>query len=150
MTMNKEQVKVGLRVKSNVDFSGVPKGTHGIIDALYEEGGGCFVAWDLPDRPLPADYTKWNEKSAITPGQPLRDGFAWDELKFLDVVTTIAPQDLYDVFAEWRTIRSGDRTQRFGQYAMNKLLTTETYPDIFYETDERKAYQRICEVFVKG
>lgn len=48
--ITKEQAKIGTKVKSNVDFSGVPKGTIGIIDDHYGTDGeilGVMVAWDL-------------------------------------------------------------------------------------------------------
>lgn len=86
--MTKEQAKIGTKVKSNVDFSGVPKGTIGIIDDHYGTDGeilGVMVAWDLPDNPLPKGYQIW-------PGYRtlyfliLRDGFSIKELIYLDLV----------------------------------------------------------------
>lgn len=66
-------MKIGQRVRSKVDFSGVPKGTEGIID--FDYGTGFMVAWDLKDRPLPKNYKMWNGEPAVKPGMPLRDGF---------------------------------------------------------------------------
>jgi hypothetical protein len=75
---------VGTKVKSLVDFSGVPKGTTGIIDEDYNTG--VMVAWDLPDQPLPLNYRFYNNKPAFCSGQPLRDGFdKKTELHFLEV-----------------------------------------------------------------
>jgi hypothetical protein len=79
------EAKVGVRIKSNRTFAGIPVGTQGVIDEDY--GTGVTVAWDLPDRPLPDGYTQWDGSPAITPGLPLRDGFDKDtELDFLDLV----------------------------------------------------------------
>jgi hypothetical protein len=85
--MKIEEAIVGTKVVSLVDFCGVPKGTIGIIDEEYENKNGIVVAWDLPDRPLPIGYTKYNNKLAIHRGQPLRDGFnKQTELKYLQVL----------------------------------------------------------------
>lgn len=64
-------LKVGTRVRNLRDFSGVPKGTLGIVDEDY--GTGIMIAWDLPDQPLPLDY-KYEGKPASSTGI-LRDGF---------------------------------------------------------------------------
>lgn len=40
--------KVGKRVRTLVEFSGVPKGTTGIV-TRYDEGA-VAIAWDLPHR----------------------------------------------------------------------------------------------------
>jgi hypothetical protein len=82
--MTAEQAKVGTRVRSLRDFSGVRKGTEGIIDADYNTG--VMIAWDLPGRPLPKGYRKYDGKPAIQTGI-LRDGFDKEtELEFLEVV----------------------------------------------------------------
>lgn len=73
-------VRVGLRVKAKVMFSGVPEGTEGVIDELYE--GGFMVAWDLPDAPLPPGYSEYDGKPAIL-SRILRDGFEAKELEYL-------------------------------------------------------------------
>jgi len=78
----REQAITGSRVISNVDFSGVRSGTEGVIDEDY--GTGVMVAWDLPDQPLPEGYRVYDGIPAIRSGI-LRDGFAWDELKYLDL-----------------------------------------------------------------
>jgi hypothetical protein len=75
---------VGTRVKSTIDFSGVPRGTEGVIDEDY--GTGIMVAWDLPESPLPKGYTKYDGIPAVTSGI-LRDGFdKRTELILLDPV----------------------------------------------------------------
>ena len=79
--ITKEQAKVGTKVKSNVEFAGVPKGTHGIIDEDY--GTGVMIAWE----PLPKDYKEYDGKWACVSGI-LRDGFdKRGELIFLDLCT---------------------------------------------------------------
>jgi hypothetical protein len=83
--MNIELANVGRFVRSNVDFAGVPKGTRGVIDEDY--GTGVIVAWDLPDRPLPAGYREWDGRAAYCAGTPLRDGFDKErELVYLEAV----------------------------------------------------------------
>lgn len=81
--MTLDQAKVGVLVKSTCHFSGVPKGTEGVIDEDY--GDGVMVAWDLPARPLPKHYRKYDGVPMIKSGI-LRDGFSKeDELIFLEV-----------------------------------------------------------------
>lgn len=79
----------GLRVRSLRDFVNVPKGTEGVIDEVYclglDELPGVMVAWDLPDRPLPAGYRAWDGRPAFA-SKILRDGFGADETHFLEVV----------------------------------------------------------------
>ena len=73
-----------MRVRSLVDFSGVPKGTEGIIDEDYVTG--VTVAWDLPEQPLPPGYFEYDGRPAIQSGL-LRDGFDKErDLDFLEVV----------------------------------------------------------------
>lgn len=87
--MTKEQVKIGLRVKTTVAFAGVPAGTEGVMDELYSltpDSRGVTVAWDLPEQPLPKGYQQHDGRSAIQHGL-LRDGFDLDdELHYLNVV----------------------------------------------------------------
>jgi len=79
--MTVHQARVGVRVRSLVDFSNVPRGTEGIIDEDY--GTGIMVAWDLPDNPLPKEYSVYDGRPAVVSGI-LRDGFSkTDELHFL-------------------------------------------------------------------
>lgn len=82
--MNVNEATVGTRVKSVVDFAGIPAGTQGVIDEDY--GSGVMVAWDLPDYPLQPGYRAHDGKPAFATGI-LRDGFnKTDELHFLDKV----------------------------------------------------------------
>lgn len=81
--MTEKEARVGTVVKSNRDFEGVPKGTEGLIDELYE--GGVTVAWDLPHRRIPRNW-EYTGQWAVEQGVPLRDGFATEELCFLDLV----------------------------------------------------------------
>lgn len=78
---------IGLRVRSLREFVGIPKGTEGVIDEVYDLGGrkGVTVAWDLPDRPLPAGYQAWDGRPAFA-SKILRDGFGEDETQFLEVI----------------------------------------------------------------
>jgi len=79
--MKPEDAIIGTRVRSLVDFAGVPAGTEGVIDQDY--GSGVMVAWDLPDRPLPPGYRAYDGRPAVRSGL-LRDGFDKDgELEFL-------------------------------------------------------------------
>jgi hypothetical protein len=87
--MNINQCYLGCEVVSLCDFSGVPKGTHGVIDELCSTG--AMVAWDLPEHPLPKGYKYWNGKPSCAPGQPLRDGFSFQELQFLTPCLTEVP-----------------------------------------------------------
>jgi len=93
--MNINEATIGTRVKTLVDFSGVPKGTEGVIDQDY--GTGIMVAWDLPDRALPAGYCQFDGRPAVatrrgeaprrSPTGILRDGFdKKSELHFLEPV----------------------------------------------------------------
>jgi hypothetical protein len=84
--MTSEQAIVGTRVKALVGFSGVPRGTEGVIDEDY--GTGVTVAWDGPPgfAKLPEGYRKYDGKYAIQTGI-LRDGFdKQEELKLLGLV----------------------------------------------------------------
>ena len=65
--MTIEEARIGTRVMSLVEFSGVPIHTQGIIDEDYDTG--VMVAWNLSD------------------GSPLRDGFDKEtDLKYLTVL----------------------------------------------------------------
>ena len=79
--MTQEEAKVGTIVKTNVEFPAIAKGTCGVIDQYYPTG--VMVAWDLPDQPLPPGYRIFDGRPAIV-SKILRDGFSWDELKYLD------------------------------------------------------------------
>ena len=94
--MDKNEAIIGTRVKSLVDFAGVPKGTEGVIDEDYY-GIGIMVAWDLPDQPLPKNYSCYDGKPAISSGI-LRDGFDKEtELKFLEKVKKFDRFNLIDI-----------------------------------------------------
>lgn len=83
--MTEQEATIGTRVRTLVPFSGVPKGTEGIIDEDY--GTGLTVAWDLPDQPLPAGYRQYDGRSAIQ-SRLLRDGFdKAGELHVLEIVS---------------------------------------------------------------
>jgi hypothetical protein len=82
--MRIHEARIGVRVKSLVDFSGVPKGTEGVIDEDY--GTGVMVAWDLPNQPLPKGYSVHTGKPSFVSGV-LRDGFdRKKDLHFLELV----------------------------------------------------------------
>lgn len=67
--MNPHEALVGAHVKTNVEFSGVPAGTVGVI--IEDYGTGVMVQWALQSQPA---------------GWPLRDGFdKKTELQFLDL-----------------------------------------------------------------
>jgi len=79
--------QIGIRIRSKVPFSGVPKGTEGIVDEHYVllNKPGFMVAWDLSDHPLPSGYSRHDGAPAIQTGI-LRDGFEQDELEYLEAV----------------------------------------------------------------
>jgi hypothetical protein len=82
--MNASELRVGMRVKSLVEFSGVPAGSQGVVDEDY--GTGFMVAWDLPGHPLPAGYTTYEGVPVIQSGIT-RDGFdKKTELQYLEAV----------------------------------------------------------------
>lgn len=81
--MTQDEVTIGMRVRSLREFAGVPKGTEGVIDEMYDPDG-FMVAWDLPGRPLPPSYREYDGRPAIQTGI-LRDGFDKQrELQFLE------------------------------------------------------------------
>jgi hypothetical protein len=81
--MTKAEANIGTRVRTLMDFAGVPKGTEGVIDQDYKHG--VMVAWDLPGRPLPAGYSKYS--AAYVTNRIIRDGFDKDtELHYLELV----------------------------------------------------------------
>ncbi len=81
--MERSEATVGTRVKTLRSWASVPLGAEGVIDEDY--GTGITVAWDRPDRPLPAGW-KYEGQWAVAPGVPLRDGFCDEELVCLEVV----------------------------------------------------------------
>ena len=105
--ISKDNIKVGMFVKTNREFVDVPIGTIGIIDEIYD--GGCFVTWYLerhhpkiPDTyrdlviriALTSNNTKglggskefwdWLRENDLARNRPLRDGFSYADLLFLD------------------------------------------------------------------
>lgn len=87
--MKESDATVGRRIRTLLEWVGVPAGTEGVIVDDY--GTGIIVAWDLPDRPLPdlppEDMT-FEKLPALSPIAPLRDGFDKAlELDALGVVT---------------------------------------------------------------
>lgn len=82
--MTESEARIGRRVLTLRDFAGVPAGTEGVIDEDY--GTGVMIAWDLPNRPLPAGYKVYDGQPTILSGIT-RDGFdKKDELVFLETV----------------------------------------------------------------
>lgn len=76
---------IGKRVRTLHGWPNVPGLTEGVVDEIYH-GDSVMVAWDLPDRPLPAGYCQYEGQWAAFSGI-LRDGFAKDELKWLELVS---------------------------------------------------------------
>ena len=82
--MKIETATVGTRVRTLVEFGGVPRDTQGGVDE--DCGRGVMVAWDLPTRPLPTGYRHYDGRPPAVTGI-LRDGFDKErELHFLEVV----------------------------------------------------------------
>lgn len=105
--MNRNQIQLGMRVRANRDFVGVPIGSEGVVDEFYD--GGFFVSWDSPnprELPLPKGYAEWirgiepplvmNKKYRDRMGmrRPLRDGFDDDEAKYLDDLRQVIRSEL--------------------------------------------------------
>ena len=81
------KVKLGTKVKTLVDWSGVPKGSVGYIVEDY--GTGFTVAWDLDEKPYPHElsFEEVAKMYAVNYKCPLRDGFDKDkEMQYLEVV----------------------------------------------------------------
>jgi hypothetical protein len=76
---------IGKRVRTTVAWAGIPQGTEGVIDEVYDNGQGMMVAWDLPDKPLPAEYCQYSGEWAVKTGI-WRDGFSKTELGYLELV----------------------------------------------------------------
>lgn len=75
--IDEKQCTVGDLCMVLSDFSGVPAGTLGKVEEIYEEG--VMIQWP----PNPND--KWERK-------PLADGFARDELEYLAFATEKHPK----------------------------------------------------------
>lgn len=92
-TRAEAQALVGKRIRSLVDFSGVPNGTTGLViraDASgkakppFEEAVEVFtmaIQWDLPIRPpfVAADTIEGEPFVFLDTGKPLTDWFSKDE-----------------------------------------------------------------------
>jgi hypothetical protein len=88
--MEMDAASVGVRVRANRAFAGVPRMTEGVIDQVLEFGQEekhitWMVAWDLPSSPLPDGYHIYDGRPAAL-SRILRDGFSRFELKWLDRV----------------------------------------------------------------
>lgn len=85
---NSEQtppIPIGQRIRSLVEFAGVPKGTCGIVDEHWQstDGVAIMVAWDLPGRKVPVNYSAFNPSEQL---KILRDGFKPCEFKDLELI----------------------------------------------------------------
>jgi len=69
---------VGTHVKLLKSLIGVVHGTQGVID--YISPKLVWVAWDLPGRPLPEGYNKWDAR-AYTLFHFRREAFEPDEAR---------------------------------------------------------------------
>jgi len=89
-TSEEAEAKVGKRVKTLVDFSGVPKETPGQVtradDSGIEEGGPgrrftVAIQWDLPWEPQRVGMSQIEGESflVVTRGKRLVDWFSKDE-----------------------------------------------------------------------
>lgn len=86
--MKIEEVKIGQRVKSLVEFYKIPKGTVGVIDELYNLGddGGFMISWDCPVGILSKNYKQHDGRPAIQIPW-IRDGIdVRTELQLLEIV----------------------------------------------------------------
>ncbi len=83
--MTQAEASIGTRVRTTVSWAGVPQDSEGVIDEGYD--GGVMVAWDLPAQghPLPKGYAAYDGVPCVKSGIT-RDGFAFDELNYLEVV----------------------------------------------------------------
>lgn len=73
--------ELGQRVQALLGFSGVPANTQGVINKLHDDGG-VFVAWDLPEHPLPAGYMRHDGTPGIR-GGIVRNRLWFEDLRFL-------------------------------------------------------------------
>ena len=101
-------IDIGRWVVTKKNFSEVPAGTKGLVDAHYDNGNGdkgIIVAWDLPGRPVPLGYTEHDPLDPIK--CMLRDGF--DPYKAARYLVEIDTPDRYQgsiFITEQRTIGS--------------------------------------------
>lgn len=77
------QEKVGKRIKTLREFSGVPEGTTGRVvgvDDTPRLGHSLIIEWDLPNERQVTRFTAGGEEAVlITGGKPLVDWFSRDE-----------------------------------------------------------------------
>ena len=113
--MTVDQACIGNRVRTLVDWPEVPAGTEGVIDEDY--GTGVMVAWDLPNRPLPANYEKMHHLTALQLRGLgiLRDGFSNKDLRYLEIHPKYAAEALN------RTIREHDLREQTAEVVRNVL-----------------------------
>lgn len=89
--MTPEQARVGVRIRTLVEWSLVAAGTEGVIDEDY--GTGVMVAWDTPGQPLPENYISHSDPRLRTRNL-LRDGFSKEDLKYLELDPKYAAEAL--------------------------------------------------------
>ena len=85
--MKPDDLRLGVRVKSNREFSGVKKGTHGTVVERYGTGNdeGVMVRWD---QPIPGFMCF----------KPLTDGFnLMKESQFLDPSPELQEEGMEDI-----------------------------------------------------
>ena len=82
-TEDEARAKVGQRIRTLTEWSGVPVGTKGVVTRADRAGKGWDVAiqWDLPTAPLQVmrGQVEGEPFTAITGGKPLVDWFTRDE-----------------------------------------------------------------------
>jgi hypothetical protein len=89
-----DQLFVGLKVRSNREFSGVPKGTIGIVlDWEGKKGGEKHSRDHLSVEVEWQNLPTANGQKRI---KPLVDWFAEDELQFLDALPEKDPEQEYE------------------------------------------------------
>jgi hypothetical protein len=94
--MTRGEVQIGVRVRlvdpsdqlGRPHLTRIPMGTRGVIDDIYP--GGCLVAWDLPNQPLPFGYWRWDHRAVEDKlnERITRDPFDFDagDLRFLEPI----------------------------------------------------------------
>jgi hypothetical protein len=85
-TRKEAKAKVGLRVRSLRDFSGVPRDTQGVVVEADHMGEGHYdlvTEWELPrEQPSAFSFSVGGEPvMLVNTGKPLRDWFTRDEFE---------------------------------------------------------------------
>ena len=80
--MKQSDVELGMHVRCTQNFESVPKGTLGVVDEVFHRRS-VWVAWNLPNRPLPSGYRVLNE-AAVQKHGIYRERFEIIELCFLE------------------------------------------------------------------